>query len=70
MDRCYVVGYSFRDDDILGLFLDALELNTALQILVIDPEAQKIVNNRFERFQARIKLIDKGVSTHAAASLG
>ena len=24
-DRCYIVGYSFRDDDILGMFHDSLE---------------------------------------------
>jgi len=44
---CYVVGYSFRDDDILGLFHDAMELNRDLQLYLIDDKAQNIVEEKF-----------------------
>ena len=40
--QCYVVGYSFRDDDILGLFHDALDQNQGLQVVLLDPEAETV----------------------------
>jgi len=54
---CVVAGYSFRDDDILGLFHDALELNSKLSIYIIDPKAHEIQQEKFQEFSRRIKPI-------------
>jgi len=66
---CYVVGYSFRDDDILGLFHDAMELNGDLQLYLIDRKAQNIVEEKFKSFLDRIKTIPKEFSIEAVSEL-
>lgn len=66
---CYVVGYSFRDDDILGLFHDAMELNGDLQLYLIDTKVQNIVEEKFKNFLGRIKTIPKGFSIEAVSEL-
>jgi len=66
---CYVVGYSFRDDDILGLFHDAMELNGDLQLYLIDRNAQNIVEGKFKNFPGRIKTISKEFSIEAVSEL-
>lgn len=49
-----VVGYSFRDADIAGLFADALTLNPELQMILVDPRAKEIINDRFGDFFGRV----------------
>jgi len=56
-DICYIVGYSFRDDDILGLFTDAMDLNERLSLLLIDPNAENIVKEKFPNYIGRVKPI-------------
>lgn len=57
--NCYVVGYSFRDDDILGLFHDAMSLNKNLKVFIMDPNANTIVTDKFSNFSNRIKLLPR-----------
>jgi len=66
---CYVIGYSFRDEDILGLFHDAMELNGDLQLYLIDLKAQNIVEEKFKNFLGRIKTIPKEFSIEAVSEL-
>lgn len=68
-DRCYVVGYSFRDDDILWLFHDAMELNPKLYLSLIDPNARVIVSEKFVDFADRIQLIPQEFSVAACRQL-
>lgn len=58
-DRCYIVGYSFRDPDILGIFLDAVEKNHKLKFYFIDPKVDDIVNERLSGIEDRIVKIDR-----------
>jgi len=58
-DRCYIVGYSFRDPDIKGIFLDAVEKNDKLKFYFIDPNVDEIVDERLSRIEDRIVKIDK-----------
>lgn len=67
--NCYVVGYSFRDDDILGLFHDAMDLNKSLRIFLIDHNADKIVKDKFNRFSDRIKQLPMEFSVDSARML-
>jgi len=68
-DECYVVGYSFRDPDIKGLFLDALEKNDKLQFCFIDPNVDEIVNEKLGRIKDRIIKIDKEFGYEAIEGL-
>jgi len=56
-EKCYVVGYSFRDEDILSLFLDSMQLNSKLRIYLIDPNAEVIVKEKFSKFSRRVRQI-------------
>ena len=68
--QCYVVGYSFRDDDILGLFHDALDQNQGLQVVLLDPEAETIRSERFRGFSAeRVRAVYKKFSVEAVKEL-
>lgn len=66
---CYVVGYSFRDDDILGLFHDAMMINEDLRLTIIDPMAETIVKDKFPRYEHRIKRIPYKFGETAIQSL-
>jgi hypothetical protein len=68
-DACYVVGYSFRDDDILGLFHDAMTLNKKLQLYLIDRNAPAIMQAKFNGFSDRVQQIPKEFSVQAAKEL-
>ena len=68
-ETCYVVGYSFRDDDILGLFRDAMDLNDGLRLCVIDPNADAIVRTKFYGYRERIKAIPMVFSVEAVREL-
>jgi len=49
-----VVGYSFRDMDVVGLFADVLALNPELTMIILDPKAKEIGKDRFGDFTGRI----------------
>ncbi len=49
-----VVGYSFRDMDIVGLFADVLALNPELTMIILDPMAKEIEKDQFADFPGRI----------------
>jgi hypothetical protein len=56
---CYIVGYSFRDPDITGIFFDAVEKNDKLTLYFIDPNVDEVVNERLSRIENRIVKIDE-----------
>lgn len=66
---CYVVGYSFRDDDILGLFHDNMRLNNLLNLTIIDPQAQSIKADKFPEFTDRINPLSMEFSVEAARNI-
>jgi hypothetical protein len=66
--NCYIVGYSFRDEDILGLFHDSMELNRALKVWLIDPDADTI-KKRFGQLSARVQTVPMEFSVEAAGKL-
>jgi hypothetical protein len=65
---CYVVGYSFRDEDILGLFHDSMELNHNLRLYILDVNANGIAN-KFSKFSERVETIAASFSIEAAQGL-
>lgn len=67
--KCYVVGYSFRDDDIRGLFFDAMEKNPRLKICLMDPVAEDIVAERLDRIRDRVYKIPHKLGSDAWAKL-
>lgn len=69
-NHCYVVGYSFRDDDILGLFHDAMMINKELTITLIDPMAEVIARERFPKYVDRIKRIPETLTLELAQQIG
>ena len=68
-DRCYIVGYSFRDPDIKGIFLDAVEKNDKLKFYFVDPNVNEIVNERLSGIEDRIVKIDKEFGYEAIEKL-
>lgn len=51
-----IVGYSFRDDSIRRLILDAASKNSDLYIILIDKEPQSIYENRLKYFDKENKI--------------
>lgn len=49
-----VIGYSFRDTDVVGLFVDASILNPELTMVLLDPKAEEIKKERLTDFQGMI----------------
>lgn len=70
IDRCCVVGYSFRDPDIKGIFLDAVEKNNKLKVYLIDPNVDEIVNERLSRIKDRVVKIDNELGSEAVEKFG
>jgi len=68
-EACYVVGYSFRDDDILGLFHDAMELNEEWLLFLLDKNANAIIEKRFEPFSKRVQPLPMEFSAQAVRNL-
>jgi hypothetical protein len=50
---CIAIGYSFRDIAINNAFLDAIQVNSRLRILLISPSADRIRGTLDPRFQER-----------------
>ena len=68
-ERCYIVGYSFRDDDILGLFHDAMNLNKGLSLFVVDRNANTIVEEKFQSLSDRIQALETEFSVRTGKEL-
>lgn len=49
-----VVGYSFRDTDVVGLFVDASIFNPEMTMVLLDPRAGEIKKERLGDFRGRI----------------
>ena len=49
-----VIGYSFRDIDVVGLFVDVSILNPELTMVLLDPRAEEIKKERLGDFHGRI----------------
>jgi hypothetical protein len=54
---CCVVGYSFRDEDILGLFYDAMMINKLMYLVIIDPHAGMIKSEKLSMYDDRVHCI-------------
>ncbi len=67
--ECYIVGYSFRDEDILGLFHDALMVNKSLKLILIDPNADNIKNQVFHEYLDRVHSIPHAFDEEAINSI-
>lgn len=67
---CCVVGYSFRDEDITGLFHDAMAINKSLYLVLIDPNANSIKNDVFSRYIERVHPISQGFDLDAINGIG
>ena len=76
-DYCFVVGYSFRDEEINNIFDDAMfyrdRKGQKTKIFFIDPSAEAIIENRLESINEldniEIKPIDKEFSIEAIKGL-
>lgn len=66
---CCVVGYSFRDEDLLGLFLDAMAMNEGLYLILIDPLAEAIALEKFPHHKDRVHCISEAFSVEAAGRI-
>lgn len=66
---CYIVGYSFRDDDILGIFCDAMVKNKNLHLVLIDPVAKVIKDERFSEYADRVQCISEPFTMNAVKQL-
>jgi hypothetical protein len=54
---CYIVGYSFKDDDISGIYQDAMAKNNNLHLVLIDPVAKIIKDEKFSSYEDRVMCI-------------
>lgn len=66
---CCVVGYSFRDEDILGLFHDAMMINKRLNIVLIDKNAETIRRKNFDKYVDRVHPVSGIFSVDTAGQL-
>ena len=66
---CFIVGYSFRDDDILGIFQDAMMKNLNLHLVLIDPSAEMIKDTRFSKYKDRVQCISEPFNMTAIEQL-
>jgi len=57
--RCIVVGYSFRDDAITNIFIDAVKRNPNLKIILLDPEANEIIEKNLKQIRDNIVPIEE-----------
>jgi hypothetical protein len=68
-NNCYIVGYSFRDDDILGLFIDAMDINKELVLFLLDPKAESIKKEKFLNYAERIKPVQSDFTVQSVRNL-
>jgi len=76
-ELCIVIGFSFRDEVIRTYFRNALNTNGALQLAIIDPKVQQVVDNtqflqglQLRLFQPDSPLIKGGVLLGIPARFG
>ena len=60
---CIVIGYSFRDVPINNAFLDGIQRNTNLVILVVGPTADKVVGRLDKSMSKRITILNEAFGT-------
>jgi hypothetical protein len=60
-ELCIVVGYSFRDEYIKSIFFDSAKENENLTIILIDPNAGRIFNEKL-RYRDREKSIESPIA--------
>ncbi len=58
---CIVVGYSFRDEYIKSIFFDSAKENESLTIILIDPKAGRIFNEKL-RYRDNEKRIESPIA--------
>jgi hypothetical protein len=58
---CIAIGYSFRDVAINNAFLDAIQVNSKLRVLLISPSADRIRGTLDPRFQQRVITLPRSV---------
>jgi len=58
---CIAIGYSFRDIAINNAFLDAIQVNSRLRIVLISPSADRIRGTLDPRFQERTITLPRSV---------
>jgi hypothetical protein len=58
---CVIIGYSFRDEDIVNNIIDALNRNPDLWLIIISPSASDHKNKHFNHtnFASRVVIISK-----------
>ena len=68
---CAVIGFSFRDQEIVEEFRQAMELNKMLKLVLIDPNAEAIASHLENKlgFKPRAKLINGEFTIQNAQSL-
>ena len=76
-ELCIVIGFSFRDEVIRGYFQKALNSNASLQLAIIDPNVQEVVDStgllqglQLRLFQPDSPLIEGGVVLGIPARFG
>ncbi len=76
-ELCIVIGFSFRDDVIRDIIQNAINSNAGLQLAIIDPEVERIVDSRgllqglqLRLFQPDSPLIKGGVVMGIPARFG
>ena len=76
---CAVLGFSFRDQEIVEEFRQAMELNKELQLLIIDPNANVIKSQLLaklsesagvSKFERRVKAIGPPFTAQSAEAVG
>jgi hypothetical protein len=68
---CAVIGFSFRDQEIVDEFRQAMEINPFLELMIIDPNAAAI-NSHLETklgFKPMVELIPEKLAIESAESL-
>lgn len=68
---CAVIGFSFRDQEIVEEFRQAMELNKKLKLMIIDPNAKAIkshLENKFG-FEPKAELVIKEFTRENAQSI-
>ena len=56
---CTVIGYSFRDDAITNIFIDAVKRNPNLKIILLDPKAKEIIEKNLKEIKDNIVPIEE-----------
>ena len=58
---CAVIGFSFRDQEIVEEFRQAMELNEELELIIVDPEAEAVRRHLEEKVGLESFTLDPGL---------